>query len=113
MGESRVLSGRGCQSVKGEGSQSLMCTAESCGDGMAMVRGNIGSGIVSCGEGGEVLRLGWLVMAASMILTAVSSLLVMVGEEVGVVMVVVGNGKMLFLCPSCPSFICLWVLLQL
>ncbi len=46
MGESRVSLGRGCLSAKGDGSWSSMCMAESWGDGMAMVRGNVGSGIV-------------------------------------------------------------------
>ena len=48
----------------------------------------MGGGIVSCGDGGGVLRFRWLVMAASMILTAVSLVAVIVGEDVGVVMVV-------------------------
>jgi len=52
------------------------------GDGMTRVSGNVGSGIVGCGDGGGVLRFRWLLRAASMILTAVSSTVVMVGEGV-------------------------------
>ncbi len=57
-----------------------------------MVRGKVGRGIIGCGDGGSVLRLRWFVMATSIILMVVSSTLVMVGEEVGVVMVVMGRG---------------------
>src|SRR6266702_8319775 len=82
MGELRVLSGSGCCSANGEGSWSSTCTAESCGDGMAMVRGKVGKGIVGCGDGGGVRNVRWLVMASSMISTAVSSIAVIVGEGV-------------------------------
>ncbi len=83
--------------MNGEGSQLLMWTAELEGDGMVMVRGNVGSGKVSWGDGGGVQRFKWLVMAASMILTAVSSTAVIVGEGMGVVMVVMVKRKMSFL----------------
>jgi len=44
---------------------------------MAIVRGNVGKGIVGCGDGGGVRRLRWFVMASSMI-----SIAVIVGEGV-------------------------------
>ena len=46
------------------------------------VSGNVGRGIVGCGDGGGVLMFRWLVIAVSMISTAVSSTAVMVGEGV-------------------------------
>ncbi len=82
MGELRVLSGSGCHNANGEGSRLSMCTAESCGDGIAMVRGNVGSGRVGCGDGGGVRRLRWVVIASSMISTVVSSVAVITGEGV-------------------------------
>ncbi len=82
MGELRVLSGSGCRNASGEGSQLLTYTAESWGDGIAMVRGNVGKGIVGCGDGGGVRKVRWFVMASSMISTAVSSIAVIVGEGV-------------------------------
>ena len=75
-----------------------MCTVESWGEGITMVRGKVGNGIVGCGDRGGVLKLRWFVMAALMILTAVSSVSVMVGEEMGVVMVVIRMGGMLVCC---------------
>jgi len=98
MGESKVLSGRGCLRVNGDGSLLLICTAESCGKGMAMVRGKVGNSIVGCGEGGGVQRFKWLVMAALMILMAVSSVAVMEGEAEGVDMIVVDEGDVHLLC---------------
>ncbi len=77
-----MLSGSGCRSANGEGSRSSTCIAESWGDGIAMVRGNVGSGIVGCGDGGGVRRLRWFVMASSMISMAVSSTAAIVGEGV-------------------------------
>ncbi len=50
--------------------------------GMTRVSGNVGRGIVGCGDGGGILRFRWLVMAALMISTAVSSTAVIVGEGV-------------------------------
>ncbi len=73
-----------------------MCMVESCGEGIAMVSGNVGSGIVGCGDGGGVLRFRWLVIAVSIISTAVSSMAVIVGEDTGVVMVVVEERDILF-----------------
>ncbi len=58
---------------------------------MAMVRGDIGSGIVGCGDGGGVWRLRWLTRASSMISTAVSSTALIVGEEVEGVIVARGE----------------------
>ncbi len=57
MGESKVLSGSGCRSVNGDGSRLSMWTVDS-GDwgGIARVSGNVGSGIVGCGDGGGVQR---------------------------------------------------------
>jgi len=49
---------------------------------MARVSGNVGRGIVGCRDGGGVLRFRWLVIAALIILTAVSSMAVIVGEGV-------------------------------
>jgi len=63
-----------------------------------MVRGKVGSGIVGCGEGGGVQRFKWLVIAALMILMAVSSTVVIVGEAVRVVMIVVSEEGMFVLC---------------
>ena len=63
---------------------------------MAIVSGNVGRGIVGCGDGGGVWRFRWFVMAASMISTVVSSSAVIVGEEIGVDMVVVVEGWMFF-----------------
>jgi len=52
-----VLSGSGCHSANGEGSWSSMWMDVSGDeDGMASVSGNIGRGIVGCGDGGGVLR---------------------------------------------------------
>jgi len=59
-----------------------MCTAESWGDGMAIVSGNVGSGIVGCGDRGGVRRLRWFVMASSIISIAVSSTTMVTGEGV-------------------------------
>ena len=58
------------------------------GEFMAIVRGNVGSGSVGCGDGGGVVRFKWLAMAVSMISTAVSSASVITGVVMGVVMVV-------------------------
>src|SRR6266702_1431007 len=88
MGESRVSSGSGCRSAKGDGSLESMWTVDMVGESSAIVRGNVGSGSVGCGDGGGVLRLRWSAMATSMISTAVSSASVMVGVVMGVVMVV-------------------------
>src|SRR6266571_7068444 len=88
MGESRVSSGRGCRSAKGDGSLESMCTVDVVGEPSASVRGNVGRGIVGCGDSGGVSRFRWWVMASSMISTAVSSVSVMVGVVMGVVMVV-------------------------
>ncbi len=96
MGKLRVLSGSGCWSANRDGSLESMCTVVSCGEGMVIVRGKVGKGIIGCRDGGGILRLRWFVMAASMILTAVSSTLVMVGVEVGVVMIVSGKGRCQF-----------------
>src|SRR6266702_4359090 len=113
MGESSVLSGSGCLSANGEGSWSSMCTAESDGEvGIAMVSGNVGRGIVGCGDGGGVLRFKWLLRASSITSTAVSSTAVIVGDRVGVVMVVVGEDGILLVRRYCPSFIHLWALLR-
>src|SRR6266702_5575456 len=103
MGESRVSSGRGCRSAKGDGSLESMWTAESVGDDKAKVRGKVGK--VGCGDGGGVLRLRWLVMAASMISTAVSSVSVIVGVVMGEVMVVVRRGEVSISYRSGDSFI--------
>ncbi len=65
--------------MNGEGSQLSICTAKSCGDGMAIVRGKVGSGSVSCGEGG-ICRSMWWAIASSMISTAVSSTAVILGD---------------------------------
>src|SRR6266702_5986041 len=109
MGESRVLSGSGCLSANGDGSWSSMWIAVSVGEeGMAIVRGNIGRGIVGCGDGGGVWMFRWFVMAASIISTAVSS--VIVGGEVGVDMVVMGDEGMRFFPCRCLSFIRPWAL---
>ena len=64
---------------------------------MVIVRGNIGNGIIGCGDGGGVLRFRWLVMAALIILMTVSLVAMIVGEDVGVVMVVVREKGMSFL----------------
>src|SRR6266702_5369694 len=88
MGESRVSSGRGCRRAKGDGSRESMGTVDVVGESSAIVRGNVGSGSVGCGDGGGVLRLRWLAMAVSMISTVVSSASVIVGVVMGVVMVV-------------------------
>ncbi len=83
MGESKVLSGSGCHSANGDGSRSSIWTVGSGdGDGMMRVSGNVGSGIVGCGDGGGVRRFKWLTRAVSMILTAVSLMVVIVGEGV-------------------------------
>ncbi len=81
--------------------------AESWGEGIAMVRGNVGSGIIGCGDGGGVVIVRWLVITSSMISTAVT-----VGE-VGVVMVVMKEGVLGCYCCFICSFILLLVLLQL
>src|SRR6266571_2312607 len=88
MGESRVSSGRGCRRAKGDGSLESMWTVDVAGESSTMVRGNVGSGSVGCGDGGGVVRFKWLVMAVSMISTAVSSASVIIGVVMGVVMVV-------------------------
>src|SRR6266571_981127 len=110
MGESRVSLGRGCLSANGEGSRESMCTAESCGEGIAIVRGNVGSGSAGCGDDGGVLRLRWLARTSSIISTAVSSAAEIIGERVGVVIVRVDEGEMLILRQSKESFISLWAL---
>ncbi|SRR6266702_11358 len=115
MGESRVLSGSGCHNASGEGSRLSTCTAESWGDGMAMVRGNISKGIVGCGDGGGVRNVRWLVMASSMISTAVSSIAVIVGEGVmdgSGEDIAEGDGDGDFFSCFCGSFIMLWALLR-
>ncbi len=43
--------------MKGEGSLLSMCIAESCGEGMVIVRGNIGNGMGGCGDGGGICIL--------------------------------------------------------
>jgi len=68
------------------------------GDGIAIVSGKVGRGIVGCGDGGGVCRFRWLVRASSMISMAVSSVISVRGDEVGVVIVVVGKRRMSFLC---------------
>src|SRR6266702_8865675 len=88
MGESRVSSGSGCRRAKGDWSRESMWTGDVVGESSAMVRGNVGSGSVGCGDGGGVSRLRWLAIAVSMISTAVSSVSVIVGVVMGVVMVV-------------------------
>ncbi len=88
-----MLSGRGCLSAKGDGSQSSTWMAESCGDDMAIMRGNVGSGMVGCGDRGSVRKFRWFMMATSMISTAMSSTAVMVGEGVEVVTVVREEGE--------------------
>src|SRR6266702_8338907 len=105
MGSSRVSSGRGCRSAKGDGSLESMWMAESVGDDSARVRGYVGNGMVGCGDGGGVLKLRWLVMAASMISTAVSLVSVMVGVVMGEVMVVVRRGEVSISYRSGDSFI--------
>ncbi len=78
-----MLSGSGCHSANGDGSQlSTWIVASGGEDGMARVSGNVGRGIVGCRDGGGVLRFRWLVIAALIILTAVSSMAVIVGEGV-------------------------------
>jgi len=78
-----VLSGSGCRNANGDGSRSLIWTVGSGdGDGMVRVSGNVGSGIVGCGDGGGVWRFRWLPKAALMISTAVSLTAVIVGEGV-------------------------------
>ncbi len=52
-----MLSGRGCLIAYGDGSQLLIWMEDSSGEGMANVRGNVGSGILGCGEGGGVVRV--------------------------------------------------------
>src|SRR6266702_1898019 len=96
MGESRVSSGRGCRSANGDRSLESIWTVESVGEDSVRVSRNVGKGTVGCGDGGGVLRFKWLVIAASIISTAVSSASVMVGVVVGVVMLVVGRGRCRF-----------------
>ena len=70
------------------------------GESSASVRGNVGNGMVGCGDGGGVFRFSWLAMTVSMILTAVSSVSVM-----GVVIVVNGRGVMFVFGGNGSSFI--------
>src|SRR6266702_21411 len=95
MGESRVSCGRGCRRAKGDGSR----------ESIAIVRGNVGSGSVGCGDGGGVVRFKWLAIAVSMISTAVSSASVMIGVEMGVVIIVREEGGCWFFGGSGGSFI--------
>src|SRR6266702_4203625 len=94
MGESRVSSGRGCRRAKGDGSRESMGTVDVAGEFIAIVRGNVGSGSVGCGDGGGVVRFKWLAMAVSMISTAVSSASVITGVVMGVGDKVLGVVKM-------------------
>jgi len=78
---------------------------EGVGEFVARVRGNVGNGIVNWGDDGGVTRFNWLAMAVSMISTTVSSVSVIVGEVMGVVIVVDGRGVMFVFGGSDSSFI--------
>src|SRR6266702_1424172 len=105
MGESRVSSGRGCRKAKGDGSRESMWIVDVAGEFVAIVRGNVGSGSVGCGDGGGVVRFKWLTIAASMISTAVSSASVITGVVMGVVMIVREEERMLVFGGSGSLFI--------